>query len=157
MCSVAHNDMCEKFFHLFIPIAWFCLFVLSSGEMSVFCLKTNCMEQNPSWEANSSSASQKTPCIVCNPKVHYHIHKSLPPVPILNLIDPTHATHPTSWRLILILFSHLFCCLPSYLFPSGFPTKTLYTLHSPVSAMFPAHPILLDIITQIMFGEECWS
>jgi len=23
--------------------------------------------------------------------------------------------------------------------------------------MFPAHPILLDIITQIMFGEECWS
>jgi hypothetical protein len=27
MCSVAHNDMCEKFFHLFVPIACFCLFV----------------------------------------------------------------------------------------------------------------------------------
>jgi len=40
MSSVALNDMGEKFFHLFVPIAYFCLFVPSSGEMSVCCSET---------------------------------------------------------------------------------------------------------------------
>ena len=35
--------------------------------------------------------------------------------------------HPTSWRSILILSTPLRLGLPSDLFPSGFPTKTLYT------------------------------
>ena len=35
--------------------------------------------------------------------------------------------HPTSWRSILLLSTHLRPGLPSGLFPSGFPTKTLYT------------------------------
>jgi hypothetical protein len=33
--------------------------------------------------------------------------------------------HPTSWRSVLILSTHLRLGLPSCLFPSGFPTKTL--------------------------------
>jgi len=35
--------------------------------------------------------------------------------------------HPTSRWSILILFTHLHLGLPSGLFPSGFPTKTLYS------------------------------
>ena len=35
--------------------------------------------------------------------------------------------HPTSWRSILLLSTHLRLGLPSGLLPSRFPTKTLYT------------------------------
>ena len=40
-------------------------------------------------------------------------------------IQSTHP-HPTSWRSIPILSKHLRLGLPNGLFPSGFPTKTLY-------------------------------
>ena len=47
----------------------------------------------------------------------------------LSQASPIHSIypHPTSWRSILILSTHLRLGLPSGLFLSGFPTKTLYT------------------------------
>jgi hypothetical protein len=56
--------------------------------------------------------------------------------------------HPTSWRSILILSPHLSLGLPSGIFPSGFPTKILYTpLLYPIRATCPSHLLLFDLIT----------
>jgi len=46
------------------------------------------------------------------------------------------------------------------LFSSGFLTKILYaTLVPPTCATFPAHLILVNVITLVLFGEEykLWS
>ena len=61
--------------------------------------------------------------------------------------------HPTYWRSILIVSSHLGLGLPNGLTPSGFPTKTLYTpLLSPTRATWSTRLILLDFMTRIMLG-----
>jgi hypothetical protein len=89
------------------------------------------------------------------PEVHYRIRNCPSPVPILSQLDPAHTpTHPTFWRPILILSSHLHLGLPSGLFPSGFPTKTLHMpLRSPIRATCPAHLIFLYFITRTILGH----
>jgi len=61
---------------------------------------------------------------------------------------------PLVERSFSLLFSQLHRSLPSGLFPSGFPSKILFTpLLSPICATCPAHLILHDLITRIIGGE----
>ena len=113
------------------------------------------MVQSPSWEANWFAASEEIPAfhgtrrfITAFTSVR---HLSLSWASPIQSIYP----HPTSWRSILILSTHLRLGLPSGLLPSGLSTKTLYNpLSSLIRATCPAYLILLDFITRTILGEE---
>jgi hypothetical protein len=45
------------------------------------------LEQNPSWEVNSRSASEMS-CFLWNLKVHFRVHNSPPMVSILSQMNP---------------------------------------------------------------------
>ena len=140
------------------PVMLYYIFSLYLRNGTIFgkMLIIYSVERSLSWEANRFRATQEIPNILWNPKVHYRSHKCTPPVPILSQLDPVHTPpHPTYWRSILILSSYLRLGLPSGLFPSGFPTKTLYTaLPSPIRVTCPAHLIFLDFIISTILGSN---
>jgi hypothetical protein len=62
--------------------------------------------------------------------VHRRVHKNPPTVPILSQMNPLHTSPANLLKIHSDSVSHLRLGLPSRLFPSGFPTKTLYTFLS---------------------------
>ena len=65
------------------------------------CLLTYSMEQSPNWGTNRFSASQETPHILWNPKVHFRIHNFPPSAPVLSQLHPVHT--PISYLLKIYL------------------------------------------------------
>jgi len=111
-------------------------------------LLTYCMEQRPSWEANSFSASQDIPRILWHPKIHYRIHKCPPTVPILSQLDPVHT--PISYFLKI----HLNIILPSTPTPDNYISErtclkalsTLINVNNKCHVCVLVHTGLLEII-----------
>jgi len=111
--------------------------------------------QSAFWEANWLEASQAIPRISRKLNVHFCTHKRPPTVSILCQPNPVLTT---TFHLLQIRPNNINPSTPSssqWFFPSGFPTKNLYTLlSSPIHATCPAYLILLHFITLKIAGEE---
>ena len=115
---------------------------------------TYSVDQSPSWEANRFSV-KKSPTF-CGTRRFITALTSAHHLS-LSWARSIHSmlSYPTSCRSILISPSHLRLGLPSGLFPSGFPTKTVYTpLLSPYALHALPLLILLDLITRTILVEE---
>jgi hypothetical protein len=114
------------------------------------------MEHSPSQETNSCSASQEIPRLLWNPKVHYRIHQSSPPITVLSQINPIQMLR-SNFRKTHFNFNIV---LPSTsrssrdILSSGYPIKIVSAcLICSIRARCPAHHIFLDFIALIKFRE----
>ena len=124
---------------------------------SLTCLLTYSLERSPSSEANQFSASPEIPCILWTMKVHDHIYKCLPPIPILSQTDPVHAPTSHFLKIYLNIIPPSMPGSPKWSLSLRFPHQnSVYAspLPFPIHATYPTHLILLDLITQTIMGEE---
>jgi len=96
--------------------------------------------------------------LVCQLMLHY-IHKSPAPVPILSQINPVHTPHSTPRKSIVKspIYASVFQVIS---FTEDCPSNPCTHLsYLPLCSIWPAHLILLDLITQIIFREKyrSWS
>jgi hypothetical protein len=114
-------------------------------------------------DQNTARIQRDTICVQPNPwrqnqNAHRRVHNSPPPVPILRQVHPVHTLPAILLEVHFGPSCHLRLDLPSGIFTSGFPTKTLYTFtSSPMRATCPVHLILLYLICLMIPGDNLWS
>ena len=117
------------------------------------CAHTNSNEQSSSREANSSSSSQKIPHTLWYPKIHYYVHKMLPPVSTLSQITLVHTFPPYFLKI------HFNIILPAMHKRSKWSLSSKFPHQKPVCILLlphafhmlnPAH--VLESTTQIILG-----
>ena len=137
------------------PDKWNSTVLISCPKPHDTAPQSNCMQHSPSWEANSSSASQETFRIQWNLKVHYSVHNSPSPVPNLGQSNLVHFPqfHVSKIYSNITLPSKPYC-LPSGLFHSGLSLHA--PLLSPIRAICSAH-LVLNMMTPIYRKYRTWS
>jgi hypothetical protein len=108
-------------------------------------LLTNSMEQSPSLKANRSQLVKKFPAVYGTRKFITAFTSarqlSLSWASSIQSVPP----HPTSWRLILIVSSHICHGIPSGLFLSRFPHQNpVYAIHSTFYMPRPSNSFRFD-------------
>jgi len=80
------------------------------------------MEQSPSCEADSHSVNQEVPSLLCNPKSHFCVHQSPPPIPILSQTNIVHIFAPCVPKVYSDIFPST-SRSTEWFSPSGFRAK----------------------------------
>jgi hypothetical protein len=99
---------------------------------------------------------REIPHPVCNPLVHYVIHKSLSLDPIPDQINPV-CTHTPNFLQICLphISPHILHRSPKSSLPFKLSDQNSYAfLIFPICATCSIHVIILEIINLIIFGEE---
>jgi hypothetical protein len=100
----------------------------------------NSTEHCPSAETNPYWTSQEIPDILWNPKIYYHVHKSLQRVPNLSMGNSVYKLGYNLFKISLFVLSYICLCFPSGFFALDFPTKTLCAfVFSPLPAVMEEH------------------
>lgn len=119
---------------LFIAPTWSQIFFSAVYEHP----QANAMEKCPSWEAYSSSASQKFTAL-WNPKLDYCIHKCPPHVPVLSQINPVH------WTCFFVIQ-----------FNSIFPLRLVLVTGSYVQVS-PSQPCMISRLPYVPYAQPISS